>query len=100
EELHGAGVDVAGRPGDATGRLAQALAQYRIHECGRRLLDELLVAPLDRAFALTEVDHVAPAVGQDLDLDVPGLLDGTLQVDGGVADRAPGLAARHAERRR
>ena len=36
----------------------------------RRLLEHLLVPPLDRAIALAEVDAVAVGVEQDLDLDV------------------------------
>src|ERR1700685_2257013 len=40
------------------------------HPRGRGgLLDHLLVATLDRAVALAEVDHVAVAVRQHLDLD-------------------------------
>jgi hypothetical protein len=40
-----------------------------------RLLDDLLVAPLDRAFALAEIDRVAVAVGEHLDLDMARLGD-------------------------
>ena len=35
-------------------------------------LDDLLVAPLDRALLLEEVHRVAVTVGEDLDLDVAG----------------------------
>ena len=45
----------------------------------RRLLDQLLVASLHRAVALAEVDRVAVAVGEDLDLDVPRLDDRALE---------------------
>ena len=54
-----------------------------------RLLDELLVPPLDRAVALEEVDQRAVVVTQDLDLDVPGPLDGPLDVDRRVAEGGP-----------
>ncbi len=39
-----------------------------------RFFDHLLVAALDGALALVQVDHVAVAVAQDLDLDVARLL--------------------------
>src|SRR5690606_16734918 len=61
-----------------------------------RLLDDLLVAPLDRALALPEVE-AALLVGQHLDLDVARLLDVLLDEDSLVAERRLGLAARRAE---
>src|SRR6185369_9489458 len=51
----------------------------------RRLLDHLLVAALDRALALVEVDHVAVRVAQYLHFDVPGPDDRLLDVDAVVA---------------
>jgi hypothetical protein len=51
-----------------------------------RLLDELLVAPLDRALALAEVHDAAVRVGQHLDLDVARLDHGSLEVDRRVAE--------------
>ena len=44
-------------------------------------LDELLVAPLDRAVAFAEVDTDAVAIAQHLDLDVPRVLDVLLAVN-------------------
>ena len=41
----------------------------------RRLLDHLLVAPLQRAVALAEREHAARAVAEDLHLDVAGAHD-------------------------
>jgi len=52
----------------------------------RRLLDQLLVTALDRAVALAEVDDVAVAVGEDLDLDVTGILEVALDIDGRIAE--------------
>ena len=60
----------------------------------RRLLDQLLVAPLDRALALAEVEEVAARVAEDLELDVPRLVEVLLEVDLGVAERLLGLVAR------
>ena len=39
---------------------------------------------LQRAIALPEVDDVAVAVGEDLHLDVPGLLDVFFEIDAAV----------------
>ena len=46
------------------------LAQGGVDRGRRRLLEDLLVAALDRAVALAEVDARAVAIEQDLDLDV------------------------------
>ena len=48
---------------------------------------------LEGALALAEVDHVAVAVRQDLDLDVPGPVDPPLDQEGVVAEGGAGLAA-------
>ena len=58
------------------------------------LLDHLLVPALHRAVALAEVDHVPPAVAEDLHLDVAGLLDELLDVDRAVAEGRLGLRPR------
>ena len=59
EELHGAGVLVADVPGELHRVRADALAEVGVEVRRGRDLDDLLVAPLDRAVALEEVDHVA-----------------------------------------
>ena len=58
---------------------------------GGAFLDQLLVPPLHRAIALQEVDHVAVVVGDDLHLDVPGMLDVFFEIDFGVAEGGLGL---------
>ena len=55
------------------------------------LFDQLLVAPLHGAVAFPEMDDVAVVVGQDLDFDVPGLLDVFFEVDVAVAKGRLGL---------
>ena len=55
----------------------------------RRLLEQLLVAPLHRALALAEAHHAAATVGEDLRLDVARPLDRALEVDPVVAERRP-----------
>ena len=59
----------------------------------RRLLDDLLVAALDRAFALAQVDDVAVLVAEHLDLDVARVLDELLDEDAVVAEARLGLRA-------
>ena len=62
------------------------------------LLDHLLVAALDAALALPDRDPVAQAVGRDLDLDVPGMLQELFRVDGAVAEGGLGLRGGAGER--
>jgi hypothetical protein len=55
--------------------LPEPLAKLRSD--GRRwaLLEHLLVAALEAAFALAEMQHAAVSVGEQLHLDVAGALD-------------------------
>ena len=78
--------------------LADPLAQLVVH--GRRgaLLDQLLVAALDRAVALAEVDHVAVLVGQHLHLHVARVGQVALDVDGRVVEELLALARGALER--
>ena len=55
--------------------LAHGGARLGVKERARRLLDDLLVTPLDRAFALAQIQHMALVVAEHLDLDVARLLD-------------------------
>ncbi len=55
-------------------------------------LDQLLVAALDRAVALGQVDHVAVLVGQHLDLDVARVFEVALDVDPRVGEELVALA--------
>src|SRR5690606_28751235 len=52
----------------------------------RRHLDDLLVAALQRAFALAEMDAPARPVAEDLHLEVPGLWQEALHIDLGIAE--------------
>jgi hypothetical protein len=47
------------------------LAQIFVHERRGRFLQQFLVAALERALALAQVDDVPVGICQDLDLDVP-----------------------------
>ena len=95
QELGGAGTEVRGGAGEAYRRGAQRLA-CRLVEVGRgRPLHHLLVAPLHRAVALEEMDHVAVGVAYQLHLDMAGAAHQLLQEDlvaaeGGLRLAAPG----------
>jgi hypothetical protein len=77
---------VADGSGRVDGDLPDPLAELLGHGRGRRLLDELLVAALDRAVALAEVDDGPVGVGEHLDLDVTRILEVPLDVDRGVGE--------------
>src|SRR6185503_3420843 len=68
-----------------------------VHEGGGRLLQHLLVAALDRAFALEKMHIVPVRVAEDLELDVVRPLDEALEEDAVVAEGAFRLAARAGE---
>ena len=97
EELHGAGADVPDGQGEALGRRLDLLGLLGEEQRRGGLLDDLLVAPLDRAVAHTQGPRGPVPVGDQLDLDVPGAGDQALQEDGSVAERAQGLVTRALE---
>src|SRR5215469_7466079 len=70
DEFDRAGADIADRARRSHCRLAHRAPPFWIEARCRRLLHDLLVAPLDRAVALKEMDSVAALVGEDLDFDV------------------------------
>ena len=94
------------RPGGAVAARARRVdadradprAQLVVDRRRRRLLDELLVAALDRAVALAEMDDVAVRVGEHLHLDVPRVDDQLLDVDVRVREVRLPLAPRGLER--
>ena len=98
QALDGAGVRVADGPGGVDGDGADPLAQLRRDGGRGRLLEDLLMAALDRAVALAEVDDVAVEVGEHLHLHVPRPLEIALQVDGVVGEVRLALALRRLER--
>src|ERR1039458_520767 len=86
EEFDGPGIVVA----DLAERLADDvpdfLAQLGRHPHRRRLLQQFLVAPLNRALAFSQADDVAVLVAQHLELDVARVHDIALQVKVAVAE--------------
>jgi hypothetical protein len=90
--LHGAGAVVAGLRADGLGRAVDALPLLVGEERRRRLLDQLLVAPLQGAVAGADDDDVAVGVGQHLGLDVAGLVEEPLDEALAAAEGRHGLA--------
>ncbi len=93
DELHRAGALIVHGLCQGHRLLAHGAPRLLVQEGRRRLLHHLLVAALDGAFALAEIDGVAVRVGQDLDLDVPGLDHELLDEDAVVAEGAFRLRA-------
>src|SRR5207342_578448 len=86
QELEGAGAAIADAHAGIGADLADARALF-LGDAGRgRLFDHLLVAALHRAIALAQVDGVALAVGEHLDLDVARVLEEFLHVHHVVAE--------------
>ena len=100
EEFDGADAEIfelAHRLGD---RLADLVARAGVERRRGAFLPDLLVPALQRAVALAEMDGVALAVAQHLDLDVARLLEIFFQIDRIVAERGLGFGARGRQRRR
>ena len=75
DEFHRAGAVVIDRFCQRHGLLAHLAAGRLVEQRRRRLLDDLLVAALDRAFALAQINHVAMLVAEHLDFDVARIDD-------------------------
>ena len=77
---------------------ADPLTHLVVDVRARRLLDQLLVAALDRAVALAEVDDIAVRVGEHLDLDVARVVEVALEIDARVGEELLALARGALER--
>ena len=89
QELDGRRADVARRPDEAHRRLPQRRLARRGQPGHRRLLDQLLVPPLDRRLARGQRPHPAPRVGYDLHVDVADAVEPPLQEHRGLAEPLP-----------
>src|SRR6185436_10538091 len=101
QKLARAGVDVARGAGHAHRALPHSRPQLRTHRDAWRLLDHLLMAPLDGTLALAEGKRSAVGIGKYLDLDVAWHRHEFLEIDSVVAERifclAPSRIARGTE---
>src|SRR5690606_18648629 len=79
QELHGAGTDIVAGFGGLYGSFTHASTQVRVNEGRGGFFDHLLVAALNGAVPLTQIDGVAMLVGKDLNFDVTGTDQGFLQ---------------------
>ena len=99
DELGRARADVADRAREADRGVAQLLRAGAASRPGRRrFLEHLLVAALHRAVTLTERQHRAVGVGEQLNLDVPWPFEVALEVDAVVAEGRLRLALRCRDR--
>ena len=88
---------VADRLGERDRLFAHLAARRLVEQRRGRLLDHLLVAALDRAFALAQIDDVAVLVAEHLDFDMAGIDDEFLDEDAIVAERGFRLRLRARE---
>src|SRR6185437_13177647 len=95
DKLDGARGIVFHGPGERDRLLAHLAPRRLVQKRRRRLLDHLLIAALDRTFALAEIDDIAVLVAEHLDLDVAGIDDELFYKDAIVAKR--GLRLRPGE---
>ncbi len=98
ERLDRADAVVADRLRRADPRFAQARADAFADLRGR-LFEELLVAPLQRTIPLADVHDVPMFIGEDLQLDVLGIIEIPFDVDRRVLEVGFRLALRSRERR-
>ena len=98
QKLDRAGAHIANRGRSLDRRRAHRGAKLGRHGRRRRLLDQLLVAALDRAIAFAEVDDRALLVAEHLHFDVAGADERALDQEPSVAESACGLRRGGVER--
>ncbi len=97
DELDRSGRVIAGGAGEPDRLGAHRPAGRLVEQRARCLLDDLLMAALDRALALAQMDDVPLAIAQNLDLDMPRLGDEFLEEHPIVAEGRAGFASRALE---
>ncbi len=70
QEFDRSGADIVDRFGRRHRRLSHRRTQVFVDGGARALLQHLLVAALNRALTLAEVNRIAMTIGQDLNLNV------------------------------
>src|SRR5690606_31726909 len=93
----GAGVPITDAANQGDRGRAHALAKRFVDSGGGRLLEDLLASPLARAVALTEMEIGAMLVADDLDLDMPGVVDAALEQHFVVTEGRQGFGTRRGE---
>ena len=92
DQFDRAGAEIADSAGERDALLAHRLAHLGRDEGRRRFLDHLLVAALDRTFALVQVNDIAMLVAQYLDFDMARAFDELLDEDAIVAEAGQAFA--------
>ena len=98
QELDGPRALVPDRPRRRERRLGQPLAERRIDRRRRRLLEDLLVPPLNRALPLEQVHEMPVPIAQDLHLDMTRRRQVPLEEHALIAEGRPGLPPRRRHR--
>ncbi len=98
EEFDGADAEIFELAHRLRDRLADAVAGGEVERGRGAFLPDLLVAALQRAVALAEMDGAAVAVAEHLDFDVARLCEIFLEIDRVVAEGGLRLGARGGER--
>ena len=94
DEFDGAGAVIADRLGQRHGLSSHGGAGLFIQQWRRRFLDHFLVTALDGAFALTQMQHIAVAIADQLDFNVAWLADEFFNQQAAVTEAGQRLAAR------
>src|SRR5699024_6744854 len=97
-ELGGTGVAVPHRLGQLDSICQEAVTHVDGQVLGGSQLNDLLVTTLDRAVTLEEVNDIAVAVTEELDFNVLGSVEETLDENGAVTEGGAGLGSGTLER--
>src|SRR5262245_433488 len=98
EEFDGTDAEVLQFTHRARNRLTNGVSGRDVERGRGALLPDLLVAALQRAVALAEMNGAALAVAEHLNLDVTWLLQVFLEIDRVISERGLGLGACGGER--
>lgn len=93
QELGSSSVLVLDMLGQLDGIVQNGVADRGRKRLGWGNLDDLLVTTLDRAITLKQMNNISLAVGKQLDLDVAGLVEESLNEHGAVAKGLLGLGS-------
>lgn len=91
QELRSACIAVVGSLGQSDGVGKNLVTDIGGKILGRSNLNDLLVSSLNGAVTLVQVDNIALVVTEQLDLNVLGLVEESLNKDGAVTERGQGL---------
>ena len=92
QEFDRSGVAIGGCFGYTDRDVAHLTAHCRANDWRWRLLQHLLVTPLDGALAFSEINRVAMFVGQNLHFNMTRIDERLLDVDFAISECSPGFA--------